>query len=73
MRYLSGSCGEQAFEQGNESDAYKGNTAARHQLLHALRLCAGVVIAVTFQKVNNSPDAKTGSEGDNEGLKYVYC
>ena len=30
---------------------------------------AGVVIAVTFQQVDDAPDAETSAEGDNEGLK----
>lgn len=30
---------------------------------------AGVVIAVTFQEVDDAPDAKTGTESNNEGLK----
>ena len=31
-----------------------------------------IIISVTFQKVDHAPDAKTGSEGNDEGLKYVY-
>ena len=30
---------------------------------------AGVVVAVTFQQVDNAPDTETGTERDNEGLK----
>ena len=30
---------------------------------------AGVVVAVTFQQVDDAPDAETSAEGDNEGLK----
>jgi len=32
-----------------------------------------VIIAVSFQQVDCSPDAKTGSECDYESLKYAYC
>ena len=42
---------------------------ASHELLHALGLRAGVVVAVTFQQVDDTPDAETSAEGDNEGLK----
>ena len=31
-----------------------------------------IIISVTFQQVDHAPDAKTGSEGNDEGLKYVY-
>ena len=34
---------------------------------------AGVVVAVALQQVDGSPDAKTGTEGDNEGLEYADC
>ena len=30
---------------------------------------AGVVVAVTFEEVDDTPDAETSAEGDNEGLK----
>ena len=30
---------------------------------------AGVVVAVTFQQVDDAPDAETSAKGDNEGLK----
>ena len=40
-----------------------------HELLHALGLRAGVVVAVTFQQVDDAPDAETSAKGDNEGLK----
>ena len=34
---------------------------------------AGVVVAVTFQQVDNAPDTETGTERDNEGLKNGNC
>ena len=34
---------------------------------------AGVVVAVALQQVDGSPDAKTGTEGDDEGLEYADC
>ena len=30
---------EQTAQQGDQGDANQGNTAASHELLHALRLC----------------------------------
>ena len=30
---------------------------------------AGVVVAVTFQQVDDTPDAETSAQSDNEGLK----
>lgn len=29
----------------------------------------GVVVAVTFQQVDDTPDAETSAQSDNEGLK----
>ena len=34
---------------------------------------AGVVVAVTFQQVDDTPYAETGTEGDNEGLENGDC
>ena len=53
--------------------AYHGYTSTGHELLHALALGAGVVVAVTFEQVDNAPDTETGTERDNEGLKNGDC
>ena len=37
--------------------------------LRHMSIGAGVVVAVTFQQVDNAPDTETGTERDNEGLK----
>ena len=34
---------------------------------------ARVVVAVTFEQVDNAPDTETGTERDNEGLKNGDC
>ena len=34
---------------------------------------AGVVVAVTFQQVDDAPHAETGTESDNEGLENGDC
>ena len=41
----------------------------RHKLFHALAFRTGVVVAVTFQQVDDTPDAETSAQSDNEGLK----
>jgi len=41
--------------------------------LLTVRIGAGVVVAVTFQQVDNAPDTETGTERDNEGLKNGDC
>ena len=33
----------------------------------------GIVIAITFQQVDDTPHAETGTEGDNEGLENGDC
>ena len=66
---LCGRLTEQAGEQGNEDDADERHAAARHELFHALTFSAGVVVSVAFQQVNGSPNAETGTEGDDEGLE----
>ena len=64
---------EKPGEQRYKDHADYGYTSAGHELLHALGLRAGVVVAVTFQQVDDTPDAETSAEGDNEGLKNGDC
>ena len=64
---------EKPGEQRYKNHADYGYTSAGHELLHALALGAGVVVAVTFQQVDNAPDTETGTERDNEGLKNGDC
>lgn len=40
-----------------------------HASLLTMSFCAGVVVSVAFQQVDGSPDAETGTEGDDEGLE----
>lgn len=37
--------------------------------LLTMSIRARVVVAVTFEEVDDTPDAETSAEGDNEGLK----
>lgn len=64
---------EQTGKQRHEDEADESDAAAGHELLHALAFGSGVVVAVAFQKVDGTPDGETGAEGDDEGLKNVYC
>ena len=64
-----GRLAEQTGQQRHEGDADQRNAATGHQLLHTLGLSAGVVVAVTFQQVDDTPNAQTGTQSDNEGLQ----
>ena len=64
---------EQPGEQRYKDHADYGYTSAGHELLHALRFGARVVIAVTFQQVDDTPDTKTSTQSDNESLKNGNC
>ena len=64
---------EKTGEQRYKDHADHGYTSAGHELLHALGLCTRVVVAVTFQQVDNAPDTETGTERDTEGLKNGDC
>lgn len=41
--------------------------------LRHMSIGTGVVVAVAFQQVDSSPDAETGTQCDDEGLKNGYC
>ena len=38
-----------------------------------MSICARVVVAVDFQQVDSTPDAKTSTQCDDESLKNGYC
>ena len=63
---------EEAAQQGDEGGADQGDTAAGHQLLDALGLRAGVIVAVAFKQVDDTPDTETGTDGNDEGLENRY-
>ena len=64
---------EEAGEKRYEGGADQGNTAAGHELLHALGLGAGIIVAIFFQEVDGTPDTETGATCDHEGLEDVDC
>ena len=64
---------EQPGEQRYKDHADYGYTSAGHELLHALRFGARVVIAITFQQVDDTPNTKTSTQSDNESLKNGNC
>ena len=41
--------------------------------LLTMSICARVVVAVTFQQVDDTPDTKTSTQSDNESLKNGNC
>ena len=67
--WFVGRLAEQTGQQGHEGDADQSDTATGHQLLHTLGLRAGVVVAIAFQKIDDTPNAQTGTQSDNEGLQ----
>ena len=64
---------EQPGEQRHEDDADEGDTTARHKLFHALGFCARVVVAISFQKVDDTPNCEARTESDYESLENTYC
>ena len=38
-----------------------------------MSICTRVVVAVTFEQVDNAPDTEPGTERDNEGLENGDC
>ena len=62
---------EQAGKQGHEDEANQRDAAARHELLHALALGSGIVIAIALEEIDRAPDCEAGTESDNEGLENI--
>ena len=38
-----------------------------------MSICAGVIVAVTLQQIDDAPDAKASAQGDDESLQYGDC
>lgn len=64
---------EQTGEQRHEGDTDQRDTAACHQLLHALRLGTRVIVTIAFEQVDSTPNAETGTQSNNEGLENTNC
>ena len=62
---------EQTGQKRDQDRADERHAAARHELLHALGLSAGVVVTVAFEEVDRAPDGEAGTESDNEGLENI--
>ena len=60
---------KQGGELGDQGGTQHDDTAASHELLHALGLGAGVIGTVAFQQVHNAPHAQASAQSDNEGLQ----
>ena len=41
--------------------------------LRHMSIGSGVIVAITFQQIDDAPHAETGTESDNEGLKNGDC
>ena len=38
-----------------------------------MSICARIIIAVSFQKVDYAPDTQTGTEGNYQRLQHIDC
>ncbi len=57
----------------NQGDTDEGNTAASHKLLNALRLSTGIILTISFQKVDAAPYAERTAEGYDKSLQGFDC
>ena len=62
---LAEQSGQLRHQLGTDQD----HTAAGHQLLDSLALCAGIVVAIPFEKVNDSPYSEACADGGDQGLE----
>ena len=70
-RCRTGKLAEQVGELGDEGDADEGDTAARDELLHPLRLGRGVIAAVALQQIDRSPNTQTAAQSDDNSLHDI--
>ena len=60
---------EKTGEKRYKGHADEGNATARHELLHALAFRTRIVVTISLQKIDNTPDTKTGTKSNNKSLK----
>ena len=70
--FTSGSA-EKTGEKGDKGNTDQRNTAASHKLLNALRLSTGIILTISFQKVDAAPYTERTAECHDESLKGVDC
>jgi hypothetical protein len=73
LRIFLYSKSEKTGKERYKGDTDEGHTATGHELLHALGLRTGVIVAVTLHEVDSTPNAKTCTKCNYECLKYAYC
>jgi len=64
---------EKTGEKRNQGNTDQGNTTTGDKLLYTLRLGAGVVLAVPFQKVDAAPYAERTAKGYDKSLQGFDC
>lgn len=64
---------QQPGQQRDKGHANQGNAAARDQLLHALALAAGVILSITLQQVDATPDTQGTAQTDHNRLQSINC
>ena len=57
--------------QRYKDHADDSNASARHELFHALRFGAGIVIAIALQQIDHTPHTETGTQGNDENLQHI--
>ncbi len=62
---------EKPGEQRHQQKANQGNTAASHELFHALAFSPRIIISVALQQVNDAPDSETCAKGNNQSLENI--
>ena len=62
---------KQAGEQRHENGAHNRDAGSGHELFDPLRFRARIVVSVTLQKIDNSPNSEAAAQCDNEGLQSI--
>ena len=70
--YVKNSSGrEEVAQQRDQDSTNHGDASASHELLHTLRLGTGVIVAITFKQVDDTPDAKARTKRDDQSLENI--
>ena len=64
---------KQSSELRHQDKADEGDAATGDQLLDALALCSGIVIAITLHEINTAPDSQSRAKGDHDLGEHINC
>ena len=62
---------EKPSEQRHQQKTNQCDAATGHELFHPLAFSPRIIVAISFQQVDDTPDSETCAKGDDQSLKNI--